>query len=62
MIVQLAAMFLRGTSLHPASWTIIGAGLRKVMDVGAHRKKTYSGEPNIDDELWKRAFWYVGDR
>lgn len=28
------------------------------MDVGAHRRKVYRTKPTIEDELWKRAFWY----
>ena len=34
-------MFLRGTSIGPAGWVVIGMGLRKALDVGAHRKKVY---------------------
>ena len=41
------------------AWTVISVGLRKVQDIGAHRKKVYRAEPNIDDELWKRAFWLL---
>lgn len=55
--LQLGAMFLRGTSLHPGAWIFIGSGLRKAMDIGAHRKKVYKDKPNAEDELWKRAFW-----
>lgn len=50
-------MFLRGSSLNPAGWVVIGTGLRKAMDVGAHRKKVYGSEPSVENELWKRAFW-----
>lgn len=53
----LGATFLRGSSLGPAGWIAVGTGLRKAMDVGAHRKKVYKSTPNADDELWKRAFW-----
>ena len=28
-------------------------------EVGAHRKKAYQETPNLIDELWKRAFWWV---
>ncbi|KAJ7096252.1 fungal-specific transcription factor domain-containing protein [Mycena epipterygia] len=53
----LFAAFLRGTANHPAGWMFISIGLRKAQDVGAHRKKLYGKEPNLDEELWKRAFW-----
>ncbi|EJD02602.1 uncharacterized protein FOMMEDRAFT_84516, partial [Fomitiporia mediterranea MF3/22] len=56
---SLGAMFLRGSSIGPAGWVIIGTGLRKAMDVGAHRKKVYSPKPSVENELWKRAFWML---
>lgn len=56
---KLMGMYLRGSSAFPTAWIVISAGMRKAMDVGAHRKKVYRTEPNIDDELWKRAFWHL---
>lgn len=50
---------MRGTSAFPTAWMLVGAGIRKAQDVGAHRKKVYQTGPNIDDELWKRAFWHL---
>ncbi|KAF8973212.1 fungal-specific transcription factor domain-containing protein [Flammula alnicola] len=55
----LIGMYLRSTAAFPSAWTVISAGLRKAQDVGAHRKKVYRTEPNIDDELWKRVFWLL---
>ena len=52
-------LYLRSTAVYPIAWTVISVGLRKVQDIGAHRKKVYRAEPNIDDELWKRAFWLL---
>lgn len=51
------AMFLRGTNCYPTAWIIVGIGLRKAQDVGAHRQKVYHIKPSVDEELWKRAFW-----
>ncbi|KAL5485496.1 hypothetical protein ACEPAI_8138 [Sanghuangporus weigelae] len=56
---SLGAMFLRGTSVGPVGWILIGTGLRKAMDVGAHRKKVYGPELSLENELWKRAFWML---
>jgi hypothetical protein len=28
------------------------------IDVGVHRKQVYSNKPNVQEEQWKRAFWY----
>lgn len=52
-------MFLRGSSSYPAAWVFVSVGMRKVQDVGAHRKKVYSGKPTVDEELWKRVFWHL---
>jgi hypothetical protein len=27
-------------------------------DLGIHRKVVYSSKPNVQEEQWKRAFWY----
>ena len=48
-------MFLRGSSLGPAGWVIIGMGLRKAMDVGAHRKKVYK-YTNINNNKNKKSW------
>lgn len=45
--------------MQSAAWLTVSTGLRKALDVGAHRKKIYRGSPNSDDELWKRAFWIL---
>ncbi|KAF7328636.1 Zn(2)-C6 fungal-type domain-containing protein [Mycena sanguinolenta] len=50
----LAAWFLE-FSCPSASWALIGFGLRLAQDVGAHRQR--EGQPTIESELWKRAFW-----
>jgi hypothetical protein len=52
-------MFLQGSStLWQSCWSIVGVGIRLAIDVGAHRKKVYSETPTLEDELWRRAFWY----
>ena len=57
---QLASMFLHGTSTPHISWSLIGIGLRYAQDLGAHRRKAYNSErPIVEEELLKRAFWYV---
>ena len=56
---QLMAEFLGGSTAAQASWVLLGNGIRRAIDVGAHRKKVYNAKPTIEDELWKRAFWYV---
>ena len=38
---------------------MVGIGIRFAQDVGVHRKKVHTEEWTVDDELRKRAFWYV---
>lgn len=52
-------MFLRGTSQHTVGWLLVGSGIRKAQDVGAHRKHQYNERPTVIRELWKRAFWLL---
>ncbi|EJU04909.1 hypothetical protein DACRYDRAFT_114226 [Dacryopinax primogenitus] len=56
-IFVLSCIFLQGSSVPHACWTVVGVGLRFAQDVGAHRQKSYRGGDMVDDELWKRAFW-----
>ena len=56
---QLIALFLDGTTAPQASWAVIGAGIRAALEVGVHRKKMYAPTLNVEEELWRRAFWYV---
>lgn len=49
---------MQGTSAPQACWTVIGVGIRLAQDVGAHRRKVYNTISTVDEELWKRAFWY----
>ena len=53
------AMFLDATTVPQTTWTVIGAGVRAALEVGVHRKKMYASTPNVEEELWRRAFWYV---
>ncbi|KAI9063836.1 hypothetical protein FKP32DRAFT_1592070 [Trametes sanguinea] len=58
--VQICAMmtiYIQGTTAPQTTWVLIGIGIRKALDVGAHRKSMYKTEPNVEDELWRRAFW-----
>lgn len=59
-LVQLSVLFLQNSSAPQGCWTMIGIGVRMAQDVGAHRRKMYTTTITADDELWKRAFWYVG--
>jgi hypothetical protein len=52
-------MFWRGLNLQHVAWMFVGIGIRKAMDIGAHRKRTYLGKPTVEGELWKRAFWLL---
>ncbi|KAL1695459.1 fungal-specific transcription factor domain-containing protein, partial [Schizophyllum commune] len=55
---SLSVLWNEGSSIPQGSWTEIGLGLRKAMEVGAHRRSTL-GRPTVQSELWKRAFWVL---
>lgn len=51
------AIYLQGSTAPQAAWTVIGAGIRAAIDIGAHRRKMYASTPTVEGELWRRAFW-----
>lgn len=57
---QLLVLYLQSTNAPQAAWPLIGMGIRAAIDVGAHRKHMYSETPQVEEELWRRAFWCVG--
>lgn len=57
--LQLAAIYIWGTSSSEMSWHCVGYGLRLAQTLGFHRKKAYHTKPTVEEELRKRAFWYV---
>lgn len=34
-------------------------GIRLAQEVGAHRRKIYASAMTVEEELWKRVFWYA---
>ncbi|KAK7063670.1 fungal-trans domain-containing protein [Favolaschia claudopus] len=51
----LMSMYSCGISAPQNSWLYLGLGIRCLHHRGAHRKRP--GEPDLQAELWKRAFW-----
>lgn len=51
------AMFLRWSENEAVAWNFVHTGIRKVQDVGAHKKALYQAQPTIVEEQWKRVFW-----
>ncbi|KAI0312023.1 fungal-specific transcription factor domain-containing protein [Amylostereum chailletii] len=60
----LASIFLWASSASQAGWAMAGLGIRRALEVGAHRTKMYKNVPRFEEELWKRAFWslWMDDR
>jgi Fungal specific transcription factor domain len=56
---QLAVQYLRDCTSSHQCWAMIGIGVRMAQDVGAHRRKYKLDKMTVEDEMWKRAFWYV---
>ena len=59
ILSQLMAAYLNATNSPQGTLTILSLGIRMAQDAGAHRKKLYTTTPTVEQELWKRAFWYV---
>ncbi|VDB92530.1 unnamed protein product [Peniophora sp. CBMAI 1063] len=53
----LRSLFLQGSSSLQVAWTVVGIGLRLAQDLGAHRRRTYTGRPTLMKEMMRRAFW-----
>ncbi|CAA7269970.1 unnamed protein product [Cyclocybe aegerita] len=53
----LVVLFLQSSSAPQAVWTMVGIALRLAQDVGVHRRR--SSQPTAENELWKRAFWFL---
>lgn len=60
--VKLAAQYLYFTSNPRFCWSIVGFGLRLAEDIGAHRHKNWTTMLTAEEELEKRAMWYVAFR
>ena len=58
-LTQLSGQYLQGCSAPQQCWAMIGTGVRMAQDVGAHRRKYNLDSMAVEDEMWKRAFWYV---
>ncbi|TRM69374.1 fungal-specific transcription factor domain-containing protein [Schizophyllum amplum] len=54
---SLSVLWNEGSALPQGTWTEIGLGIRKAMEVGAHRHDP--GKVNAQSELWKRVFWVL---
>ncbi len=52
-------IFVHGSSTPQLAWDFVGIGIRYAQDMGAHRKKVYNAVPSVEEELLKRAFWFV---
>jgi len=51
--------FQSETRWHRGTWYAIGVWIRKVQDIGAHSKQSYAKGPTVENELWKRVWWYL---
>ncbi|KAI0697710.1 fungal-specific transcription factor domain-containing protein [Cerioporus squamosus] len=55
----LMAAYMTSTHTPQSNWMMLTLGIRMAVDAGAHRKKTYSTIPMVEQEQWKRAFWVL---
>ena len=57
---KLIVMFGKSNTISHGVWIHMGLALKMAMEVGVHRRKHEQDGPyTLEDELWKRAFWYV---
>ncbi|KAF8210676.1 fungal-specific transcription factor domain-containing protein [Mycena galopus ATCC 62051] len=56
--VALSALYPKAFSPTAACWTLVGFGLRRAQDVGAHRRRQQE-HPTAENEQWKRVFWVL---
>ncbi|KAJ7680700.1 fungal-specific transcription factor domain-containing protein [Mycena polygramma] len=57
--IALSVLYLQGLSAPTEGWTLIGVGLRRAQDVGAHRRWSRQPHPTAENEEWKRVFWVL---
>ena len=43
----------------PAAWNILGIGIRIALERGLHRSRRGQRKQTVEDELYKRTFWFV---
>ncbi|KAK1225643.1 Gypsy retrotransposon integrase-like protein 1 [Marasmius sp. AFHP31] len=55
----LTAMYILGTSSPSSSWNMIGIGIRRGVELGAHRRTVDGHKLTVDDEQKKRTFWVL---
>ena len=53
------AEWINNATSPQGSWTVLGLGISMALDLGMHRKKSYSNMLKTEAEAWKRAFWYA---
>ncbi|KAF8125015.1 fungal-specific transcription factor domain-containing protein [Mycena galopus ATCC 62051] len=56
--VALSALYPKAFGPTAACWTLVGFGLRRAQDVGAHRRRKQE-HPTAENEQWKRVFWVL---
>ncbi|KAJ7467195.1 fungal-specific transcription factor domain-containing protein [Mycena latifolia] len=56
-LICLSVLYLQGSSAPEACWTLGGAGIRYIQEVGVHLRHHF--DDKVLDEHWKRAFWLL---
>jgi hypothetical protein len=58
-LVKLQALYYFMIGAPRSSWVVLGTGIRKAQDVGAHHASFAEGRRPLEAEMWKRVFWQV---
>jgi hypothetical protein len=57
-LLKLGCVYLMSAARTSVCYNLVGIGLRLAQEIGAHKRAVYHDTPTVEDELFKRAFWY----
>lgn len=57
-VAVLLVQFLRNSSQPGSCWIIVGEGLRFAQDVAIHRRRAKRSSDPVENEQFRRAFWW----
>ncbi|KAE8265995.1 hypothetical protein A4X09_0g6350 [Tilletia walkeri] len=56
-VLLLTAAFMHGSIGAGTAWTVLGVGIRVLLDIGLHSERAYAGFSPFEQELRRHVFW-----
>ncbi|KAK0529793.1 Gypsy retrotransposon integrase-like protein 1 [Tilletia horrida] len=56
-VLLLTATFMHSSIGAGTAWTVLGVGIRILLDIGLHSERAYAGFSPFEQELRRRVFW-----